>query len=170
MSKREEILDIAERGYRTGGFSGISYRDIAAELGIKSASIHYHFPHKEDLGKAVVERYADNFIDSLGAPDSNNDVISDRVTRLANAYRNAFADAKASCLCAVLGSVSPQLPSKVQKAVRVFFDRLLDWTQKATEKPSPELIAMLQGAMILSVATDDPNHLDQVISKIREEY
>lgn len=170
MSKRDEILDIAELGYRTGGFSGISYRDIASELGIKSASIHYHFPHKEDLGKAVVERYAATFLDSLGPPDSKSDKISDRVERLCSAYHNAFLTANATCLCAVLGSVSPQLPEKVRSAVTVFFKQLIEWTAKATDQPSPHLIATLQGAMVLSVATGNPGHLDDVINKIRKDY
>lgn len=170
MSKREEILDIAELGYRTGGFSGISYREIAAELGIKSASIHYHFPHKEDLGQAVVERYTDRFMENLGVPDSENDEISDRIERLTNAYRDAYVSAQASCLCAVLGSVSSHLPHKVQIAIEHFFERLLDWTEAAIETPGSHLIAMLQGAMVLSVATGEPKHLDDVIARIRENY
>ena len=31
---------------RRGGFHGFSFRDLAADVGIKSASVHYHFPIK----------------------------------------------------------------------------------------------------------------------------
>ena len=54
--KAEEILEVAERHMRAGGFDAVSFRDIAAEVGIKSASVHYHFPQKADLGAAVVQR------------------------------------------------------------------------------------------------------------------
>src|SRR5574342_732743 len=51
------ILDIAERLAQTKGFNGFSYADIAAELGVTKASLHYHFPSKEQLGRALIERY-----------------------------------------------------------------------------------------------------------------
>ena len=40
----DRILDIAERLVQTRGFNRFSYADIAAELGITTASVHYHFP------------------------------------------------------------------------------------------------------------------------------
>ena len=53
MDSAKQILDIAERRMRQTGYNAVSYRDIAAEMGIKSASLHYHFPKKEDLGVAL---------------------------------------------------------------------------------------------------------------------
>src|ERR1700720_895295 len=43
------ILDAAERRMQIGGFGGFSFREIAADVGIKSSSVHYHFPTKENL-------------------------------------------------------------------------------------------------------------------------
>ncbi|WP_108811273.1 TetR family transcriptional regulator [Sphingorhabdus sp. Alg231-15] len=173
ISKREQILDIAERGYRQGGFAGLSFRDIAAALDMKSASVHYHFPHKEDLGKAVVERYTENLLDSLGAPDAPSDTVKNRLARLVNAYQAAYAEGESSCLCAVLGSVSPQLPLAVQEAVNSYFTRLMTWTETAlaeTEPSSnlnaPHIISALQGAMILSVAMGDARYLDEVAENV----
>ncbi len=169
ISKRDQILDIAERGYRQGGFAGLSFRDIAAALDMKSASVHYHFPHKEDLGKAVVERYTDNLLDNLGAPDAADDSVKIRLARLVEAYRAAYAEGESSCLCAVLGSVSPQLPPAVQEAVNSYFTRLVTWTETALAEAPPStslsaahIISALQGAMILSVAMGDAHYLDEV--------
>ena len=53
----ERILDIAERLLQTRGFTNFSYADIAAELGITKASLHYHFPGKGELGQALISRY-----------------------------------------------------------------------------------------------------------------
>ena len=53
----ERILDIAERLVQTRGFTNFSYADIAAELGITKASLHYHFPGKAELGQGGIERY-----------------------------------------------------------------------------------------------------------------
>src|SRR3984893_12936943 len=52
------IMDAAERRMRKGGFAGFSFREIAADVGIKSSSVHYHFPTKEDLAAAVIRRWA----------------------------------------------------------------------------------------------------------------
>ena len=65
MDSATQILDIAERRMRQTGYNAVSYRDIAAEMGIKSASLHYHFPKKEDLGAALTRRYSKNFSGAL---------------------------------------------------------------------------------------------------------
>ena len=54
-------MDLAEAHMRNGGYGGFSFRDLAAELGIKSASVHHHFPTKATMAAAVARRYADRF-------------------------------------------------------------------------------------------------------------
>src|SRR5690606_40708940 len=49
----QQIIDLAEDAIATKGYSAFSFREIAALMGIKSASIHYHFPTKPHLGLAV---------------------------------------------------------------------------------------------------------------------
>ena len=53
------ILDVAERLAQVRGFNGFSYADIAAEVGITKAALHYHFASKADLGEALISRYGD---------------------------------------------------------------------------------------------------------------
>src|ERR1700733_2743383 len=61
----ERILDIAERLVQTRGFNNFSYADIASELGITTASLHYHFPGKAELGLALITRYGERFSHAL---------------------------------------------------------------------------------------------------------
>src|SRR5204862_4471611 len=63
------ILDVAERLVQIRGFNGFSYADVATELGITKASLHYHFPGKAELGQALIARYAERFTTSLGRID-----------------------------------------------------------------------------------------------------
>ncbi len=49
------------------GYSGFSYKDLADELGIAKASIHHHFPSKEDLGMALLEGTKQFLSDKLEA-------------------------------------------------------------------------------------------------------
>src|SRR4051794_37788210 len=48
----ERILDTAERLVQMRGFNGFSYADVAGELDITTASLHYHYRGKAELGKA----------------------------------------------------------------------------------------------------------------------
>jgi AcrR family transcriptional regulator len=52
---RNQIVDKAFQLMLQRGLNGFSYRDIAEPLGIKNAAIHYHFPNKMDLIKALIE-------------------------------------------------------------------------------------------------------------------
>ena len=55
------ILDVAERLVQTRGFNGFSYADIAVQLGITKASLHYHFATKAELGRTLIARYTGAF-------------------------------------------------------------------------------------------------------------
>src|SRR5947209_5357593 len=84
----ERILDIAERLVQTRGFNNFSYADIAAELGITKASLHYHYPGKAELGEALITRYAERFSEALSQIDRD---LPDAHGRL-EAYARLYAD------------------------------------------------------------------------------
>ncbi len=52
------ILDAAERLVQERGFNGFSYADIADELGVSKAALHYHFAGKAELGETLILRYS----------------------------------------------------------------------------------------------------------------
>ena len=56
-NSREDILAAAKRVAQAHGYSGLNFRDLAEEVGIKAASIYYYFPSKADLAAAVARRY-----------------------------------------------------------------------------------------------------------------
>lgn len=166
--KAAEILDAAERRIRCGGFDSVSFRDLAADVGIKSASVHYHFPQKANLGEAVVERYGERFIAALGDPDDPKESAKTRIKRLCEAYRISTLDQGMICLCSVLGSATLELPPQVSRAVVRFFHRLMEWTDRALEDadgvtsalgpPSAgHIIASLQGTVILALTLEKPS-------------
>ncbi|MEO1678756.1 MAG: TetR/AcrR family transcriptional regulator [Pseudomonadota bacterium] len=157
-TRADEILDVAEREMRLGGFDAVSFRDIATAIGIKSASVHYHFPTKAELGRAVVHRYAERFVAALGDPRDPTVPPRARLMRLTDAYDAALRQDGATCLCAVLGAVAPRLPADIAAEIGEFYDMVSDWVHAALKdidtSPSPELvISLLQGALTLSIAT-----------------
>jgi TetR/AcrR family transcriptional repressor of nem operon len=162
--RTDQILDLAEREMRKGGFDAVSFRDIAAAIGIKSASVHYHFPTKADLGAAVVHRYAERFLNALGTPLDATETAEQRIDTLAQAYVQAYHTEHATCLCAVLGSVYSVLPNAAAIEIGVFYDRLLAWIETALEGCQTPLtantvVSVLQGALALSIARQDATPL-----------
>jgi TetR/AcrR family transcriptional repressor of nem operon len=117
----ERILDIAERLLQTRGFNNFSYADIATELGITTASLHYHFPGKAELGQALITRYAERFADALSQIDRD---LPDAYTKL-EAYARLYADVlrgKRMCMCGILAAEYQTLPKPMRSAVIRFFD------------------------------------------------
>ncbi|MFN3336354.1 MAG: TetR/AcrR family transcriptional regulator [Thermomicrobium sp.] len=54
---RERVQAAAERLFAERGYKAVTLRDIAQELGIRQASLYYHFPGgKEELYVTVTER------------------------------------------------------------------------------------------------------------------
>ncbi len=54
---KNEILALTRELVQSRGFNAFSYQDLASGLGIRKASVHYHFPSKDDLGVALLEAY-----------------------------------------------------------------------------------------------------------------
>lgn len=163
--KANEILNAAELRMRQGGFDAVSYRDLAVAVGIKASSVHYHFPQKADLGRAVVERYTANVLAFLGEPDHLSESVEVRIRRLCSVYQQALVRDEVPCLCCVLGAESLDLPDVVSDAVGRFFIQMIAWTEKALEgHPDGEALAKhvvstLQGTMITALTLKQPQLL-----------
>ena len=166
MSKKEALLKAAEDKVRLGGYNNFSFREIANEVGIKSASVHYHFPTKADLGAELAHQYTNAFLNALGDVDeikANNENPIDVYTQL---FRNALLTDNKMCLCGLLGAQNESLPDKVRLEVKRFFDLNLAWLEQAhiangENEPSHAAIltvSLLEGAMMISKALNDHSY------------
>ncbi len=168
------LLDAAEARMRAGGYHAVSFRDLAADLGIKSASVHYYFPKKEDLGAAVVRRYGEAFFEMLGGLVGPDTAAPDRITALVSAFRQALMTTDKVCLCGIMGAEAQGLPDPVRAEVARFLTSVLEWVTKAyaetgaaNPKARAELaVAALEGAMILSVNLQDMDAFDRVAAEL----
>ena len=159
-----QILDAAERFVQERGFNGFSYADIASELGVTKAALHYHFASKADLGDALIERYAERFFAALASVDVD---LTDAVEKL-RAYAKLYADVFRNdrmCLCGMLAADYATLPDPMRQRVVKFFDDNEVWLAKVLEdgrkagsvrfegSPRPvarTLIGGLEGAMLVA--------------------
>ena len=116
-----QILDVAERLAQNRGFNGFSYADVAAELHITKAALHYHFAGKAELGEALIGRYSARFVAALEALDSDATSAPAKLEGYANLYLDVLRD-KRMCLCGMLAAEYQTLPQGMRAAVIQFFD------------------------------------------------
>jgi TetR/AcrR family transcriptional regulator, transcriptional repressor for nem operon len=116
-----QILDVAERLVQERGFNGFSYADVAKELAITKAALHYHFPGKAELGEALIERYARRFGDALVAVNARDIDAADKLRAYAQLYAEVFSDDR-MCLCGMLAADYATLPEPMRERVVRFFD------------------------------------------------
>jgi len=55
---REKILTLAGELIQTKGYDSFTFKEIADRLGMRAASLYYHFPHKQDLGLAFLQYWS----------------------------------------------------------------------------------------------------------------
>jgi TetR/AcrR family transcriptional repressor of nem operon len=160
----DQILDVAERLAQTRGFNGFSYADIATELGITKASLHYHYPTKADLGRALIDRYSHSFAAVLASIEESGVPGPVRLARYVAIYAEVLKAGRI-CLCGMLAAEYTTLPPVMQDAIRGFFDVNEGWLSRVLNAGRREgtlafdgtpqdaaraITSALEGAMLLA--------------------
>jgi TetR/AcrR family transcriptional repressor of nem operon len=163
-STAAQILDAAERLVQERGFNGFSYADVARELGVTKAALHYHFGSKAELGDALIDRYAARFFEALAKVDVEKTDAGDKLRAYAQLYTDVFRDDR-MCLCGMLAADYATLPDPMRERVVRFFDdnevwlaRVLEAGRKAgtirftgpARSVARTLIGGLEGAMLVA--------------------
>ena len=174
------ILDSAERLVQSRGFNGFSYADVAAELRITKASLHYHFAGKAELGRALIERYAARFAAALRQIDADG---GDAPAKL-DAYARIYADVlqeKRMCMCGMLAADYDTLPKPMREAVISFFDHNEKWLTGVFEQGQADgslrldgspseaaqaLVGGLEGAMLVARPYRDTKRFEAAATRL----
>jgi TetR/AcrR family transcriptional repressor of nem operon len=181
---RSAILDIAERLVQSRGFNGFSYADVASELGVTKAALHYHFAGKAELGESLIARYAARFHDALVAIELGPEGEADKLRAYCDVYRAAIRDDR-MCLCGMLAAEFHTLPEPMRDAVTAFFRDNEAWLAALLEDgraagtlrftgpslPAAQaIIAALEGAMLVGRPYRNTDVLDAVITRTCVEF
>jgi TetR/AcrR family transcriptional repressor of nem operon len=158
------ILDVAERLAQTRGYNGFSYADIAAELGVTKASLHYHYPSKAELGRALIARYHGLFGAALRAIDRQTKSPQEKLKRYVGLYDSVLSNER-MCLCGMLAAEYATLPGPMQEGLTAFFDANELWLtavledgllagafafREAAKERARVLLGALEGAMLVA--------------------
>ena len=163
----ERLMDLAEAHMRNGGYGGFSFRDLAAELGIKSASVHHHFPTKATMAAAVARRYAERFFAAVARRSEEG--AEEAVATYRSAFKAALGRDRLMCLFGVLSVEAGGLPPEVAHEIPLFFRRCINDLSQRIGGPDPEarafqVIATLEGGMMLARAYQDTEAFDRAVA------
>jgi|SRR4051794_6740784 len=163
------ILDVAERLVQRRGFNAFSYADVAKELKITTASLHYHFAGKGALGQALIERYAQRFMQALDVIDAKQPDAFAKLNAYADLYTGVL-NGKRMCLCGMLAAEYQTLPKAMRDAVLRFFDANEVWLSRVASEgrdagvltfagepieAARVILSGLEGAMLVARPYDD---------------
>lgn len=182
IDRREQILDAAQDIVQRGGYTSFGYRELSLAIGIRKASIHYHFPKKEDLVLALVQRYTDHFVRSLEAIEADFQLPAEQLDAYFSLFQVTLAQSnnEKCCLAGVMGAEIGALPEFVREEILDFCLKNQRWLASLIERGiaqkafNPALISSsvaqlifsaLEGAMMLSRLHNSSQYLLGVIEQ-----
>lgn len=180
---RTKILDIAEKLIISKGYNAFSYGDISEEVGIKTASIHYHFPTKAELCVAIVKRHNEIFASKLKDIRVESDSGLMQIQKFSELMLRAFDNGRGFCLCLSLASDETSMCNETKGELKSFFKDSEKWLSKSIvqgqedgeifsnmdcNKTATAIISMLEGAMVLSRAYGHDAPLKSSIECVKE--
>jgi TetR/AcrR family transcriptional regulator, transcriptional repressor for nem operon len=142
---RTRILDTAERLVQTRGFNGFSYADVATELAVTKASLHYHFSGKAELGEALIARYTERFTAGLERIDADRLAPRAKLAAYASLYADVLREDR-MCLCGMLAAEYETLPGAMPDAILHFFDHNQEWLRAVMEEGRADRSMTFDGA------------------------
>jgi TetR/AcrR family transcriptional repressor of nem operon len=181
---RTRLLDAAQDLVQRVGANAMSYQHLSDAVGIRKASIHHHFPTKEDLLNALIDRYHEYFlglVDRIIAAGPDPAAMLDRYIGLFEATLREGKHEKA-CLCGMLGAELASLGDEAARGIRRFYranqDRLAEILSRGRAAGAfrfggdPRdvaglVFAALEGAVLVARAEGGPRRFKVLAGELR---
>jgi len=100
---KTNILDVAEDLVRRVGLNAMSYKHISDAVGIRKASIHYHFPQKKDMVDALLLRCDTTYGARYQAVVDENCLAPQKLRLIAEVFADGLKNNKL-CLVGMISS------------------------------------------------------------------
>jgi TetR/AcrR family transcriptional repressor of nem operon len=176
---RERILESAKAAAQLHGYAGINFRSIAEEVGIKNASIYYHFPSKADLGAAVAERYWQETKQVLTELRLSHTDPKRCLQLYPSIFRKSLENRNRLCLSSFMAAEFEDLPDQVSKEVKAFADVNVKWLAEvladskwgdpeSCERRALAIYTAIAGAQLIARTREDMDLFDDLISSYQE--
>ena len=174
----DKILAAATKIAQAHGYGGLNIRNLAADVGIKAASIYHHFPSKADLAEAVAKRYWQDsaaVLEGLWAESSDPLYC---LRQYPKTFRKSLESDNRMCLCSFMAAEFDDLPEAVKKEVQTFADVNVAWlgkvlsaaavvTAEESERRARAIFAAVAGAQLVARSRSDLSLFDALIESYR---
>lgn len=168
---KTKILSLAASLTQERGFCGFSYLDLAAEIGIKAASIHYYFKCKDDLAIALVEYTHEQHSLGFQNIEANYELPQERLREIVKFFQSYVLENK-FCLCGMLVAELHSVSESVSKCLDAYFNDFQIWIAKQLAlmgHETPDIQALrflsaLEGSLLLARLRNDPKVVQEVLS------
>lgn len=130
MSTKESILEVAESFILERGYNAFSFQDLADMVGIKKASIHYHYPTKEDLGKAIIQKFRADFREWAKTIDNSDVSYVEKLDAYFMTYKRFITQGDKICLSGILGAELNSLSEAMQEELGNYFQDRFKWLKQ----------------------------------------
>jgi len=177
FNRRAEILAHSSDLLRRRGFNAFSHRDLAALVGLKSSTVHYYFPTKEDIGLAVMVAYREEVAALLQSLEPLP--VPQRLERFAALFGEASVLGDRWCLAGMLASDYETLGAPLRAELRRFFDLTEGWLAAQASQARVDLapsvalelgktgMALLEGALLLARAQAEPARVEHAAKSLK---
>ncbi len=177
---RERIMAAARLTVQDRGYSGLSFRELAKDVGIKSASIHHYFPTKGELGGALAERYRVDFQEYLDGLLAEGLDQATCIRKYTEVFGATLRNDNRMCLAGIMAAEHKDLPQKVQAAVVRFGEMNVEWIAKVLSRGAKKesaqsiqrgalaIFAAVQGAQLVARSRNDSAVYDEIVQTYRE--
>ncbi len=172
---RETILTVARATAQAHGYNGLSFRELAKAIGVKSASIHYHFPTKSDLGVALARRYWEDTQGTLKRVEAESKNPGACLRNYPAVFRKALETNNRMCMCGFMSAEYDDLPEPVKVEVQAFADVHIAWltkilsemgipgSAKTRRKHASAIFAAIWGAQLMARSRADISVYDEIV-------
>jgi len=117
---RERLLEHAQTLIQQRGYHGFSYRDLSTLVGVKTSSIHYYFPAKDDLVLEAVQNYSTAVLTEMREIPETFPAPK-KLERYSKLFGKALGEGDRICLCGMLAADIQSLPDPVRNAIQGYF-------------------------------------------------
>ena len=178
-NSKDAILAAARLVAQARGYGGLNFRDLADAVGIKAASIYYHFPSKADLGAAVAKRYRKDNADALEALAIETGDPAASLKRYPDTFRAALTNGNRMCLASFMAAEYDELPQPIRIEIQAFADVNVAWLADRlidaeladaghARARARAIFAAVSGAQLMARSRADLSLFDQIIANYRD--
>lgn len=176
IAERSDIVPVLGEIFRERGFAGASLSEITQRTGLGKGSLYHFFPDgKEEMAKVVLDDVADWFETNVFAPLRNTDDPAAGIDQMFKATLLFFRSGRRVCLVGTfaLDDTRDRFATAIQDYFAAWIRALTaalrrcGFANRAARAIAEDLVAGIQGALVLARSQDDPATFTRAIKRLQ---